>query len=115
MDARSNPRLVLELDKERCELSQASALAGDVLSLGAASDNLMQIEGTYVSAHHARIEMQRDDFYLIDASTNGSFVQTEDERVHYVHRGRVRLWGNGWISLGAPLHQVKPIHFRGAL
>ena len=52
--------------------------------------------------------------YLVDFSTNGTYVQTEDEQVTHVHRGKLKLWGEGWISLGEPLNLGQPIHYRRA-
>ena len=50
-----------------------------------------RVHGDYVSRSHAYIEIDGSDFLLVDASTNGSFVQTEDEQVEFVHRGHIRL------------------------
>lgn len=86
-----------------------------MLTLGTAADNDVVFGGEFASRQHAFIEVHRKDFYLVDTSTNGTFVQTEDERVEYVHRDRVRLWGSGWISLGDPLHKQRPLIFREQL
>ena len=80
--------------------------------LGRDNQNDFVYGGHLASRCHARIEHKHKDFYLVDCSTNGTYVQTEDEQIHYVHRNSVRLWGVGWISLGEPLHARKPILFR---
>ena len=112
------PRLLLEADNERLELCLTAADLADpdveapLLTLGKDPDNQLVWDGEFTSRHHAYIEIQRNDFYLVDESANGSFVQTEDEQIQYVHRSKVRLWGVGWISLGEPLHTRRPILFR---
>ena len=117
------PRLILEVDEASVELclSTNAALADAdedtdeverKLTLGRDDANQLVWDGEFTSRNHAYIEIQRNDFYLVDASANGTFVQTEDEQIHYVHRNSVRLWGVGWISLGEPLHARKPILFR---
>ena len=111
MDAQPGSKLVLEIEDQSYELSAYDAAAGEILTLGTAGANQVCCSGPYISRHHAHIETQRDSFYLVDASSNGTFVQTEDERVHYVHRGRLRLWGKGWIALGEPLQARRPILF----
>lgn len=53
-----------------------------------------------VSRIHARIEYHRDKFVLIDQSTNGTFVHTENARQVYLRREEMPLFGRGYISLG---------------
>lgn len=112
MDAQQTPRFVLEAEEYVVELTNCAAQGGDNLVLGKNAANDFVHAGTHTSRVHAYIELSRKDFYLVDTSTNGTFVQTEDERVAFVHRNKIRLWGTGWISLGQPLHYTKPIHFR---
>ena len=111
MDAHAEPCLVLEVG------DQAAAVSGEVaaeagFSLGKDDDNDFVCDGELTSRCHARILKKHKDFFLVDCSTNGTFVQTEDEQVTHVHRCQVKLWGEGWISLGQPLHMGQPIHFR---
>ena len=135
MDARA-PRLVLEIDDRLFEFdpNQPPALQGgseqdeelnsDVprwllgtcvdsdLSLDTLSDETLSVKTKGVSRIHAAIEFRNSEFFLVDESTNGTYIQTEDAQVRCVHRDQLRLWGTGWISLGAPLHTGLPIHFR---
>ena len=82
------------------------------MTLGAQPDGGLQVAGAYTSRRHATIERRKHFYVLVDHSTNGTFVQTEDERVAFVRRGEVRLWGDGWISLGDPLSEESAIRFR---
>jgi pSer/pThr/pTyr-binding forkhead associated (FHA) protein len=82
------------------------------LVLGSQPDVDLRLPREFTSRHHARIERRNHDFVLVDTSTNGTYVQTEDERVTYVHHGVLRLWGEGWISLGEPLSGDAAIRFQ---
>lgn len=82
------------------------------LTLGNLSGAGLQVEGQHTSRHHATIERRRQSYVLVDHSTNGTFVQTEDEQVTFVHRGELRLWGEGWISLGDRLSEQTAVRYR---
>ena len=111
MEAQSSPHIVLYVgdDHEDAVTAHLNVDAEGVLTVGKGEHNDLVAGGEFASGDHAYLESHRDDFYLVDCSTNGTFVQTEDEHVQYVHRARVRLWGSGWISLGQPLHEARPI------
>ena len=82
------------------------------LSLGTDPEVALRIDRTFASRRHAHIESHNEDFVLVDHSTNGTYVQTEDERITFVRRGEMRLWGTGWISLGEPLSDETAIRFQ---
>src|SRR6202049_850166 len=48
------------------------------ITIGRAEDNDVVVEGHLISRLHARIEISRSKFVLIDQSTNGTFVQSAD-------------------------------------
>ncbi len=112
MDAHHDPRLVLEVEDRTAEVCPQPAEEDVEFYLGRDAANDFVYGSELASRHHARIERKHKDYYLVDCSTNGTYVQTEDERVTHVHRDRVKLWGEGWISLGQPLNVGQPIHFR---
>lgn len=58
--------------------------------------------GRLTSRIHARIEYRRGKFVLIDESTNGTFVRTQDGKEVYLRREELALWGTGVISMGEP-------------
>ena len=111
MDAQLGSRLILETGSDTVEYGPIAASAGQVLHLGTAPGNDVVAGNQHASRHHAHIEVRRSSYYLVDASTNGTFIQTDDEQISYVHRDALRLWGGGWISLGEPLHVGVPIRF----
>ncbi|XOV84501.1 MAG: FHA domain-containing protein [bacterium] len=112
MDAQSDPCLVLEFNGHHAAVAAQAVAQGQSFRLGKMPSCDFVVDRELTSRIHARIERHHKDFYLIDESTNGTFVQTEDEQVTLVHRDRIKLWGAGWISLGEPLHVGAPIYFR---
>jgi class 3 adenylate cyclase len=70
------------------------------LSLGRAEENDVVVQGTLISRLHARIEIARHRFVLVDQSTNGTFVTTEGGKEAFVRRDSVALSGQGLIGLG---------------
>jgi len=108
MDAQERLPLVLTWHGTRAILDHRSAS----VTLGSLSDCGVRLAGAFTSRRHATIERRKHSYVLVDHSTNGTYVQTEDERVAFVRRGEVRLWGEGWISLGAPLSEDSAIRFR---
>ena len=108
MDAQERLPLVLSWRGTRAILDDRCAR----LTLGTQDVCGLRVAGSHTSRHHATIERRKQSYVLVDHSTNGTFVQTEDERVAFVRRGELRLWGEGWISLGAPLSEDSAIRFR---
>jgi adenylate cyclase len=106
MDAREASGLVLGWHGREWQLGDS-----DSVLLGSAEDADVWVDDTHASRAHARIERRRHYFVLVDHSTNGTFVQTEDERISFVRRGELRLWGDGWIALGHPLTAENAIRF----
>jgi adenylate cyclase len=107
MDAHERSQLVLDWQNNHASLSGDTEL----LSLGACADAEVSVPGTFTSENHAYIERRKEDFVLVDHSTNGTYVQTEDERITFLRRAEIRLWGSGWISLGEPLTPEAAIRF----
>jgi pSer/pThr/pTyr-binding forkhead associated (FHA) protein len=108
MDAQERLPLVLTWHGARAVLDDRRG----AVTLGTLTDCGVQVAGPFTSRRHATIERRKHSYVLVDHSTNGTFVQTEDERVAFVRRAEVRLWGEGWISLGAPLSEASAIRFR---
>ena len=70
------------------------------IAIGRAEDNDVVIKGNLISRLHARIEINRHKFMLIDQSTNGTFVQTDDGDEAFVRRDSLQIKGKGLIGLG---------------
>jgi adenylate cyclase len=69
-------------------------------TLGRAEDNDVVVKGNLISRVHARVEVSRDKFTLVDESTNGTFVQTSEGEEIFVRRDSTQLTGEGVIGLG---------------
>ena len=80
-------------------------------SIGLLSECDLITPGAYASREHACLVWQRSRFQLIDHSTNGTFVQLEDEQVNHVHRASIHLWGTGYLSFGEPPSSENTLRF----
>ena len=79
------------------------------VAMGRADDNDVTIKGNLISRVHARIELNKTRFVIIDESTNGTFVQRDDGEELYVRRDSARLTGNGLIGLGRVAARGSPL------
>jgi len=105
MDAQAS-QLVLEWRDRRLVLDGQRSV-----ELGTNADVDLKVECDFTSRHHARLERRNGYYVLIDHSTNGTYVQTEDEQVTFLRRRELKLWGAGWIALGEPLKPTSAIRF----
>jgi adenylate cyclase len=72
----------------------------DSLTLGRADENDIVVQGGLISRIHARVEIARNKVLLVDQSTNGTFVTSQDGKEAFVRRDSVTLQGKGLIGLG---------------
>jgi len=70
------------------------------ISMGRAEENDLVIKGNLISRLHARVEISREKFMLIDQSTNGTFVLGKDGEEAFVRRDSMQIRGEGLIGLG---------------
>ena len=70
------------------------------ITIGRADENDLVIRGNLISRIHARIEISRGKFLLIDQSTNGTFVNSLDGEESFVRRDSMQLKGVGLIGFG---------------
>jgi adenylate cyclase len=78
------------------------------ITIGRAEDNDVVVKGNLISRLHARIEITRNKFVLIDQSTNGTFVQSLDGEESFVRRDSLQIRGQGMIGLGRLPEQSSP-------
>jgi adenylate cyclase len=106
MSSKSGPAMRLRLrfqDREILIDEQRPNIA-----IGRAEDNDVVIKGNLISRLHARIEISRNKFVLIDQSTNGTFVQTAEGEEAFVRRDSLQIKGKGMIGLGKTPDQDAP-------
>ncbi|MGA6926953.1 MAG: FHA domain-containing protein, partial [Desulfosarcina sp.] len=65
-----------------------------------------------VSRLHARIELQRNRFMLIDQSTNGTFLKPSAASPLLLRREAIQLEDQGLIGLGQSVDQDDPVAVR---
>ena len=94
--ARKAARLVVSFREQTVELNDQLKS----INLGRADDNELVIKGNLISRIHARVEMRRGKFVLIDQSTNGTFLQNILGEETFVRRDTAELKGEGIIGLG---------------
>ena len=85
----------LVLDQPNCSIVLGRDVACDVT----VSDRM-------ASRHHARIERRRDKFYLVDQSTNGTYVVFVGEGEIALRREEVMLRATGRIAFGRSVSET---------
>jgi class 3 adenylate cyclase len=78
-------------------------------SMGRADENDVVIKGNLISRIHARIDLRKNRFVLIDESTNGTFIQRDDGEEIYVRRDSTELTGSGVIGMGRAATRGTPL------
>lgn len=88
----------LRLRYQDRELLLQPEQANKIIGRGQQCD--LPVEADLASRAHCRFEYSRGKFMLVDQSTNGTFVRTQDGKEVYLRREGLPLWGEGVISLG---------------
>lgn len=71
------------------------------VSLGRDAANDIVVEDRKASRNHARIERRGDKYYLVDQSTNGTYLAPTGEKEVLLRREEVLLQGSGTLSFGS--------------
>jgi adenylate cyclase len=71
-------------------------------SLGRDATNDLAIRDKMASRVHCKIEYRRREFFLVDQSTNGTYVKLAGDAEILLKREQLLLRGRGVISLGTP-------------
>ena len=93
---RKASRLILTFRDQTVEVSDRRK----AINIGRADDNDLVIKGNLISRIHAKIEMRRGKFVLIDQSTNGTFLLDVRGKETFVRRDMTELSDEGTIGLG---------------
>lgn len=72
------------------------------------------IETELASREHCHIEFRRGKYVLVDHSTNGTYVYTDEQPPIYLRREELPLQGKGFIGLGQTVTAAAPwaLHFK---
>ncbi|MBL4763224.1 MAG: FHA domain-containing protein [Gammaproteobacteria bacterium] len=73
---------------------------GDQVTIGRELSSGLVVDVTKASRLHATVMHKDGKFYLLDQSSNGTFVRTQDGKEVYLEGEELMLWGTGVISLG---------------
>jgi len=73
-----------------------------LLTLGRGPQNDLVLDRAWVSRAHAKVELRRGRFLLVDFSSNGTFLQPRGGSLVYVKQDEATLEGSGIITLGRP-------------
>jgi len=84
------------------------------MNMGRADDNDLVVKGNLISRIHARVEMRRGKFILIDQSTNGTFLENAHGEETFVRRDSSELTGEGIIGLGRVAKPGTPLPFHNS-
>ena len=82
------------------------------INLGRADDNELVVKGNLISRIHAKIEMRRGKFVLIDQSTNGTFLKMNADEPILLRRDAIQLEGEGMIRLGKKIGEDEQLAVR---
>ncbi len=94
--ARKVSKMILNFRDQTVEISDQRKSA----NIGRADDNDLVVKGNLISRIHAKVELRRGKFVLIDQSTNGTFMQNLQGEEIFVRRDSTELNGEGTIGLG---------------
>ena len=81
------------------------AKPNESIVLGRDAGCQIAIADRMASRHHARIERRREKFFLIDQSTNGTYVAFAGEAEIALRREEVMLRSRGRIAFGRSVAQ----------
>jgi adenylate cyclase len=99
LEAKSeDARLTVQFGSTSIELSASKP----VLQMGRADANDFVVADPQVSRVHARIEHRRGRFFLVDQSSNGTFLSVRGKGDVMLRRDEIALESSGLISLGTP-------------
>jgi hypothetical protein len=101
-------KIILNYNGVEMELSRSRPS----LRLGRGTENDFVVPDHQASRLHARVELRRDRFVLVDQSMNGTYVQMEGGTEICLRRDEVALKGIGTISLGRATASEAAIHIR---
>jgi len=95
--------------------SDSVVLDGDVTQvvMGRSKSADLTVNETLASRQHVRIEHRRGKFFIIDQSTNGTYVHHDNDE-SFLRREEMPLSGDGMISLGRSFSEnpKEVVHFK---
>jgi len=83
------------------------------ITIGRQLHNDLVLDDSRVSRTHARVEYRRGKFFLVDESSNGTYILPQGGKSHKLRRDETPIIGHGVICLGRTPDPSSPdaIHF----
>lgn len=78
---------------------------GKDIQIGRSPDCDIIVDTEFVSRLHAKITVKRGNFVLMDQSTNGTYVRSNDGNTNYLRRDEAILLNSGIICLGTKIER----------
>lgn len=78
-----------------------------LLTIGRDQSNKLVVDDPKASRQHARVERRSDGYYLVDTSTNGTFVTLTGQREVILRRSEIQFTTNGRIAFGTSANDPK--------
>ncbi|MBF0192145.1 MAG: adenylate/guanylate cyclase domain-containing protein [Magnetococcales bacterium] len=107
---KTTPSMVVSFNDEKVILSETQS----VVSFGRGSTNTFVVPDNMSSRVHSRVEYRRGKIYLVDQSTNGTYVMNAKGQQTFVHRDELPIEGSGVIGLGRIVTPDDPlaVHYK---
>lgn len=70
-----------------------------IITIGRLDSNDIVVDDSRVSRFHARIEYRKDKYFVIDQSTNGTYITDDNAATILLRRDEMQLSDNGIIDL----------------
>jgi adenylate cyclase len=78
-------------------------------SMGRGDSNTFTVPDNKSSRDHAKFEWRRGRVYLIDQSSNGTYLLSDGGQIYHIHRDEHILEGSGVIGLGHEVNASDPL------
>ena len=88
-------RLKLQFGEKQFEVSDSRP----AISIGRLDHNDIVVDDNRVSRFHARIEYRKDKYFIIDQSTNGTYVTEDGSETVLIQRDELQLGNSGLLDL----------------
>lgn len=108
LEARKAARLRLRFQDREVVVDEARPN----VVMGRADENDLVVKGNLISRLHARVEISRNKFVLVDQSTNGTFIQLAGGEEAFLRRDSMPIKGQGMIGLGRTPEADSPLTIR---
>lgn len=81
--------------------------------LGRSKNCDVAVNEKLASRQHVRIELRREKFFIVDQSTNGTYIRIDDNGDAFLRREEMSLSSTGIISLGRAFNEepTEVVHF----